>query len=90
MPSGNRSSDGEYPSSKWLFGKTAAAGCLHRSFSFKRGLHGQVVNVLYYVSVLLICVHFSDDDGDALDHFFRDLCEVLKRHAEALHKPKKK
>ena len=86
----NRSSYWEAPSRKWLFGKTSDEGCPHRSFRFKRGLHGQVVNVLYYLSVLLICVHFSDDDGEALDRFFNDLREVLKWHAEAIHQPKKK
>ena len=43
-----------------------------------------MVNILYYVSVLLICVHYGGDDDTALDHFLHDLRDVLKRYARNL------
>ena len=40
-----------------------------------------MVNILYYVSVVLICVRYGRDDDEALDRFLHDLREVLKRYA---------
>lgn len=40
---------------------------------------GRVINVLYYLSVVLICVHYADDE--TLDHFLHELRKVLKRYA---------
>ena len=39
-----------------------------------------MVNILYYVAVLLICVHYCGDDA-TLDRFLRRLREVLLRYA---------
>ena len=38
------------------------------------------MNILYYVSVLLMCVHYCGNDP-ALDRFLQGLKEVLLRHA---------
>ena len=43
------------------------------------GGSGRVINVLYYLSVVLICVHYADDE--TLDHFLHELHKVLKRYA---------
>ena len=38
------------------------------------------MNILYYVSVLLMCVHYCGNDP-ALDRFLQGLKAVLLRHA---------
>ena len=38
------------------------------------------MNILYYVSVLLMCVHYCGNDP-ALDRFLQGLKEVLMRYA---------
>lgn len=38
------------------------------------------MNILYYVSVLLMCVHYCGNDP-ALDRFLQGLKEVLLRYA---------
>ncbi|MGN0258652.1 MAG: hypothetical protein ACI4CA_09825 [Bacteroides sp.] len=40
-----------------------------------------MVNILYYLSVVLICVHYGGDDDVPLDRFLHDLRGVLKRYA---------
>lgn len=39
------------------------------------------MNILYYVSVLLMCVHYCGNDP-ALDRFLQGLREVLLRYSE--------
>ena len=53
----------------------------HQSPDAKKGLSGKVVNILYYVSVLLMCVHYCGNDP-ALDRFLQGLREVLLRYSE--------
>ena len=52
----------------------------YQSPDAKKGLSGQVVNILYYVSVLLMCVHYCGNDP-ALDRFLQGVKEVLLRYA---------
>ena len=69
-----------------LFDETVDGIGTHQSPDAKKGLSGQVVNILYYVSVLLVCVHYCGDDV-ALDRFLQELREVLLRYAEKPCKP---
>ena len=48
----------------------------------------QVVNILYYMSVLFICLHYANED--TLARFLRELRDLLKRHADVIHRPKQK
>ena len=47
---------------EWLFDETHDGIGTHQSPNAKKGLSGKVVNILYYVSVLLMCVHYCGND----------------------------
>ena len=65
---------------EWLFDETIDGIGAYQSPDAKKGLSGRVVNILYYVSVLLMCVHYCGNDP-ALDRFLQGLKEVLMRYA---------
>ena len=64
---------------EWLFDETIDGIGAYQSPDAKKGLSGQVVNILYYVSVLLMCVHYCGNDP-ALDRFLQGVKEVLLRY----------
>ena len=65
---------------EWLFDEAVDGIGAYQSPDAKKGLSGRVVNILYYVSVLLMCVHYCGNDP-ALDRFLQGLKEVLLRYA---------
>ena len=80
MSRGDRSAHRAAEEREWLFDETFDDIGAYQSPDAKKGLSGQVVNILYYVSVLLMCVHYCGADP-ALDRFLQGLKEVLLRYA---------
>ena len=81
MPRRNRFAHRATEEREWLFGETIEGIGTYWSLDVERGLSGKVVNILYYIGVLLMCVHYCGDDVP-LDRFLQGLRKVLVRYAE--------
>ena len=81
VPRRNRFAHRATEEREWLFGETIEGIGTYWSLDVERGLSGKVVNILYYIGVLLMCVHYCGDDVP-LDRFLQGLRKVLIRYAE--------